>query len=258
VQGAQGAQGFQGAQGTSGVQGFEGAQGTSGVQGFQGAQGTSGVQGFQGAQGLQGAQGTSGVQGFQGEQGLQGAQGTSGVQGFQGAQGTLGVQGAQGVQGFQGLQGVEGTGVQGFQGVQGPEGPAASQGSNTFYVSGNNISITSTVTTLDDVSLGSGTVFKLVGNSTVSTEITGFVRPAYGRFITIFNDTDPASTVAFSYYGSSTSQPTQQIFLPCSQTKFELTSIGDSAQFLYTSVSNLSSTYWCLLQANSCPVPAPP
>ena len=141
-------------------------------------------------------------------------------------------------QGPQGLQGVQG--IQGSIGVQGPAG----QGSNTLLAT-NNLSVTGG--TMNDVNLGSGTFYSLVGATTL-TDITGFNRAEYGRFITVMNNTDPPSVVNFVGYSLSTSQPTNQIFLP-SATNFSLSAVGESVDFVYTSISFLASTYWCILNA---------
>jgi hypothetical protein len=180
-QGATGA-GTQGNQGNQGVQGFQGYQGAtgSGAQGNQGYQGTQGSQGFQGAtgagtqgnQGNQGAQGAQGYQGTQGYQGNQGYQGTNGVQIISGtgappsasglSDGTVylqysdsasvlqGPQGYQGYQGSQGFQGATGAGTQGNQGDQGTQGTQGNQGATgvaTYYIQGNQQTLTAQTVT---------------------------------------------------------------------------------------------------------------
>jgi len=157
------------------------------------------------------------------------------------------------VQGVQGVGGVQG--FQGVQGIQGYQGPAG-LGSNTIYAP-STIAITGAA--MDDYRLGSGTLFRLTGTNTATTNITGFIGDQYGRFITLVNDTNAVSTVNILNYDRSGSAAGNQFFLPCSQSSVTINALGESAQFVYSSVTNLSNTFWCLLQANTCAAaPAPP
>jgi len=191
-QGGQGIQGLQGLQGNAGANGLNGLNGTNGINGLNGTNGQNGVNGINGTSinitsvtwssgnftmlwsngfsfispNLTGSKGDTGSQGIQGLQGIAGINGTNGVNGLNGTNGINGLNGTNGAQGIQGIAGLNGT-----NGVNGIDGTNAFNITNnitnnitsilnpfnqvlntTSNVSFNNMNVTTSITTLGNIS----------------------------------------------------------------------------------------------------------
>ena len=169
LQGNMGPQGPQGNTGTQGPIGFTGSTGTQGVTGFTGSTGTQGLVGFTGSTGTQGLVGYTGSTGTQGEVGYTGSTGTQGVVGFTGSTGTQGLVGFTGSTGTQGLVGF--TGSTGTQGVVGFTGSTGTQGIIGFTGSA-----------------GTGSAITVVGNTTLTNNLTTIIFTGTGVISTVSNN----------------------------------------------------------------------
>jgi len=145
-----GATGATGPQGAIGNTGPAGANGDKGSKGDQGAQGVAGNTGDKGAQGNTGATGPQGATGPAGNDGAKGEIGPQGPAGNDGSKGEVGATGPQGNVGPTGPQGPTGTkGEVGATGPQGQKGEIGAGTNQTLSISGNVISISGGVSSVD-------------------------------------------------------------------------------------------------------------
>ena len=179
--GTQGVTGFTGSTGTQGEIGFTGSTGTQGEVGFTGSTGTQGLVGFTGSTGTQGLVGYTGSTGTQGEVGYTGSTGTQGLVGFTGSTGTQGLVGFTGSTGTQGLVGY--TGSTGTQGEVGFTGSTGTQGLVGFTGSTGTQGIIGFTG-----SAGTGSAITVVGNTTLTNNLTTIIFTGTGVISTVSNN----------------------------------------------------------------------
>ena len=195
-----------------------GPQGAVGLQGNMGPQGPQGNTGTQGPIGFTGSTGTQGVTGFTGSTGTQGLVGFTGSTGTQGLVGYTGSTGTQGEVGFTGSTGTQGVvGFTGSTGTQGIIGFTGSAGTGSAITVVGNTTLTNNLTTI--IFTGTG-VISTVSNNEVTVNITGgtetLVWSSSGNYRTLtgYIENNSTKTVRVAEFSSNKLRLTLATFTP--------------------------------------------